>query len=388
MRVLCLDSEGGHGGSSRSLFELLRGLKRSGEDLEIKVLTLRGGVILERYEAIGIRADQSLPLPRLTAVGRASRQLISHGRFLRDWNRTTAGRESLLAEVAQADVVHLNHESFADLGGWIARKTGVPVTCHIRTRPPAGWAARRQAAVLAATCRELVFITENESDHFRSLGGNDVRSTILYNACPTYDMSGAPGCTSKDEFRVAVLGNFSLVRGSHLLPQIAKAVRDQSGMRLTFVVAGDGNITHSERRRIGTDATTLGQLVEEVGVAECFEIHGHVSNPEQVVQETDCLLRPSVEGNPWGRDVLEALALGRAVVAAGTYDRFVEDGVTGRLVPDAEPSTFAAALLDLADNPERVAALGQAGRERVRELCDPVRQGKKLSQVWRRAVDG
>ena len=36
---------------------------------------------------------------------------------------------------------------------------------------------------------------------------------------------------------------------------------------------------------------------------------GHVKNPEKFIKESDILIRPTRENNPWGRDILEAMAL-------------------------------------------------------------------------------
>ena len=67
--------------------------------------------------------------------------------------------------------------------------------------------------------------------------------------------------------------------------------------------------------------------------------------------------------------ILEAMAAGLPVVASrvGGIPELVADGVTGHLVPPADPDALAAALLDLLDQPERGAAFGKAGRARIEQ---------------------
>jgi len=66
--------------------------------------------------------------------------------------------------------------------------------------------------------------------------------------------------------------------------------------------------------------------------------------------------------------LMEAQAAGLAAVASrvSAIPELIDDGVTGLLVPPGDPAALAAALATLARDPDRRAALGAAGRERVR----------------------
>ena len=70
---------------------------------------------------------------------------------------------------------------------------------------------------------------------------------------------------------------------------------------------------------------------------------------------------------PLGIVNLEAMACGTAVVASrtGGIPEVVADGQTGLLVPPGEPEPLAAALNTLIRDPDRAAAMGQAGRKRA-----------------------
>lgn len=75
--------------------------------------------------------------------------------------------------------------------------------------------------------------------------------------------------------------------------------------------------------------------------------------------------RGNVDGLP--NVILEAMASALPVVATAIsgIPLAVEDGVTGRLVPEGEPAPLAAALRELLADPERRRALGAAGRRRA-----------------------
>jgi starch synthase len=75
---------------------------------------------------------------------------------------------------------------------------------------------------------------------------------------------------------------------------------------------------------------------------------------------------PSVY-EPLGIVNLEAMACGTAVVGSrtGGIPEVVADGQTGLLVPPGEPEPLAEALNALISDPDRAAAMGQAGRKRA-----------------------
>ena len=69
----------------------------------------------------------------------------------------------------------------------------------------------------------------------------------------------------------------------------------------------------------------------------------------------------------FGIAVLEAMAMGRAVVATvvGGVPEIVRHGETGLLVPSGDSEALASAVIDLLSEPEQRAQFGRAGRERV-----------------------
>jgi glycosyltransferase involved in cell wall biosynthesis len=83
--------------------------------------------------------------------------------------------------------------------------------------------------------------------------------------------------------------------------------------------------------------------------------------------------------------VLEAMALERPVVATrvgGTADAVI-DGETGYLAEPADVEAVTRALLELAGDPARAAAMGRDGRRRQRERFD----GDAMVDGYLRALD-
>ncbi len=388
-RILCLDIEGGHGGSSRSLFESIRHLDRSA--VEVEVWCRRKGPIAERYAAIGVPCLVVPDMPRFTPLARFSRNLYATARAFADFHAARGFRAELVRTVeARFDLVHFNHESLFLLARWFRGRTRAPFTMHVRTRQHDTAFARWQARTVAEVADHVIFITENERDRLAELGGRPRRSTVIHNiVTPSDEVPPHTAVPRDNRLKVACLSNYAWVRGIDRLVEIAEALARRGRRDVLFVVAGDMHLTRSlpgTLGAIGRRGGTLADHAAERGVADMFLFLGHVETPERVLAASDVLIKPTREGNPWGRDILEGLAAGLPVISFGSYHRFVEHGVTGILRERFDAAETAADILALADDPERRKRLGAAGRARVAELCDGPARAADLLAVWRAAL--
>lgn len=155
---------------------------------------------------------------------------------------------------------------------------------------------------------------------------------------------------------VLSVGRLVPIKRVDLLVRAMRAVR--APVRL--VVAGEG-----------TERAALERLAAALGVADRVEFRGHVDDEALAALYGGAL---AVVYPPYDEDygyvTIEAFLASRPVVTAldsgGTLE-FVEDGVTG-LACDPRPEAFGAAIDSLAADRARAAALGEAGRVRVRGI--------------------
>jgi len=85
---------------------------------------------------------------------------------------------------------------------------------------------------------------------------------------------------------------------------------------------------------------------------------------------------------------LEAAERGRPVAASavGGLPEIVDDGRTGVLVPPSDPAALAAALVDLARDRDRAAAMGRAARERALAEFSLDRCADRIDAIYRAAL--
>jgi glycosyltransferase involved in cell wall biosynthesis len=113
----------------------------------------------------------------------------------------------------------------------------------------------------------------------------------------------------------------------------------------------------------------------------------HVDDVRPYLSQAHVVVLPSYrEGFP--KSLLEAAAMAKPLIATdvpGCCD-IVAHGVNGLLVPARDPHALAQAMLALAGNPTLRAAMGQAGRARVKELFDETIVIRKTLEVYARVL--
>jgi len=167
----------------------------------------------------------------------------------------------------------------------------------------------------------------------------------------------ASGITSNDMVLLSV-GRLEHNKGFHVLAAALAALRAHGGRiadgNWKWVAVGEGPYRRSLEsavRQAGLNGQTslLGRVSER-------DLHGWY-------EAADLFVHPTLyEGS--SLVTLEAMAHRRAVVAttAGGLPDKVQPGISGWLVPPGDASALAAALSGALARPDRLAAMGQAGR--------------------------
>jgi len=122
----------------------------------------------------------------------------------------------------------------------------------------------------------------------------------------------------------------------------------------------------------GPYQAALEALAARAGVAARVRFLGNLPTAQLVrcYHAADLLAATSFVNETFGIALCEAMACGRPVVASrfGGFPEVVADGVTGYLTRPQDPADLAAKIDALLADPARAAAMGQAGRDRVRRL--------------------
>lgn len=164
-------------------------------------------------------------------------------------------------------------------------------------------------------------------------------------------------------------------RHSDLLHAV-KRLRDY-GKDVRLVIAGDGPLLGA-----------LKELAAELGIAERVSFTGEFEDLSEVMSGLDVFCLTSSSESQC-MPVTESMAYGKPVVASdfGGIPDFVEQGVTGYLVPVGDRDRLVAALKQLVESPELRREMGASGRARFLQRYTQAEVTAAIESVYRSAVE-
>lgn len=111
----------------------------------------------------------------------------------------------------------------------------------------------------------------------------------------------------------------------------------------------------------------LHALIEESGIEANIRFTGYQSDPASFMNMMRLVVHASVQPEPFGMVVLEAMAQHKAVIGsrAGGVIEMVVEGKTGYTFPPGDARVLSAHITELLGNPARTAQMGEEGYKRL-----------------------
>jgi glycosyltransferase involved in cell wall biosynthesis len=226
-----------------------------------------------------------------------------------------------------------------------------------------GALAHKQIAISRGLARYL-----SETEGFPEPDFEIVHYGIAAGEEPTPYTGGAP--------RFLCIGRLIPIKGHVVLLRAFRKVLDERP-DATLEIAGRGVLEHG-----------LKDLSRELGLDGTVRFLGHVTPVQRAVEQALAVVVPSL-GEGFGMVALEAMERARPVIAAsiGGLEDLVRDGETGLLVQPGDSDSLAGAMLELAGDPVRAAAMGMEARRRAIERFPELRCTERTEEVYRHWLD-
>ena len=174
---------------------------------------------------------------------------------------------------------------------------------------------------------------------------------------------------------VSIVARLQAVKGHRVFLESARRVLLKRP-DARFWIAGDGELRGE-----------LEAVASQLGLTSAVSFLGYRNDISNVMASSDAVVcASSYESFP--RSVLEALALGRPVVATsvGGLPEIVRDGETGILVPPGDPENLAAAILRVLADRELAHRLGTAAQKFIGERYTAEAQASAMAALYREAI--
>jgi glycosyltransferase involved in cell wall biosynthesis len=352
--AVLLDPAADRYGASRFTAALADEIARSGRPAEIWVPFDHGIGSLLRTDLAGVRIVP-VPILRRSEWRDPWRVLRAAGRLIRQLAGLVRASWSVRGQVAAVHAVGLSSVA----GIVVATLARAPLHWSVHETVQSG-GERRFSGLLLRRAQRLYACSRYVADQFPELPigvaytGTHLVDRELPETRPPFSGTGVP--------TVLCVGRINGWKGQDVLLQALAALAAE-GVPFTCRLVG-GAFPGNEHL---LDRLTA-QLRATPGLHGRVSIEGEVDDPVSLFATADLVVVPSTLPEPFGKVVVEAMALGRPVVATapGGPAEVIQSGVDGVLVPAGDVGALTAALRDLLADPGRARRLGAAAARKAR----------------------
>lgn len=298
---------------------------------------------------------------------------------------TYAMRLARIARAEKADCLYLNNDLVTNLAGMIAgRLLGVPIVQHERDIPAP---ISRLATSVSRSATRLMAISTPVRLALESMGFAPDRIRMvpegldlaLYGQAPPEEIARVRrelGIAVADKVAVLV-GMVMDWKGQHVLIDAATTVL-QRHRNTKILIVGEAP-PGGEAYLVG-----LKDQVARLGLGGCVVFSGYRSDIPSVLQSADVVIHASTSPEPFGRVVIEGMAMTRPVIATaiGAPPEIIRHGETGYLVRPGDPAVLAKTIIDIFDHPAMAASVGEAARREAMRKYSVQRHVNLIESVF------
>jgi L-malate glycosyltransferase len=282
-----------------------------------------------------------------------------------------------VARRARADVIHVN--SFrAGLSACLAAVLGAPrPLVHLHDCLPATAASRATEQILSAGAARILANSAYTAACFNG-GRSRAPLSVVHNPIDLdrFDPARVDRAEARAELGLApdrtvltVLAQITPWKGQDTAIQAVHLLRER-GRHVELLIAG----TIKFRRpatRYDNEAflRKLEETVRTFDLEDVVKFTGECADVPRLLRAVDCVLVPSW-AEPWGRVVVEAMAMTTPVVATslGGTAELIDHGRDGLLAPPHDPAAWADAVEHIMDDGALRERLVEAGRATARRF--------------------
>ena len=292
------------------------------------------------------------------------------------WIPYTVMSLAKLVRKERISLVHSNSHSDAPYGILACRFRKIPIISHIRDiiQPD------KVGKYLLKHADKIIAVSNAAAKPFKDITNKNRKLLVINNSIdldsfkPSKDIRGELNI-SRNELVISIVGQISRLKGHDVFLKAASIILEKN-KNVKFLVVGN---VRRER-----DQGLCEALISRLNLRENVIFTGFRHDIANVLSVTDILAFPTLKES-FGRSAIEAMALGKPVVASnvGGVPEIVIDGKTGTLVPPGSPEELADALLKLINDKKKREDMGNEGLRVVRDKFDIKDMMNRIEDVYK-----
>lgn len=380
IRILFLNPSSQLGGAEWVLHDVVTHL--DAKRFTSLVVLPKPGPLLDKLRDAGIDVRLMSAFEPLLGLGRYSRWM-EIGRMLPAFACALTGLFHLkrIIEQERIDIVHAHGIKMHFLSGALRLVINTPLIWHLHD-----FVRQRRFyplyVRLAEACPSLIIV----NSHAVAADLGRMRNIAVVHNGVDID-SFSPVERQRDgSLRVGIIGMLAPWKGHHVFLDAARLVSRQVD-QVSFWIIGDEIYDTAGHRGYRQQ---LEEWVRVNHLEHCVRFTGFRSDVARVINTLDVVVHASIEPEPFGRVLIEAMACGKPVIAsnAGGVPEIVEHEVTGLLTRPRDAQQLADMMIRLLQDESERKRFGLAGRRRVEQHFSLQRQVHRIEAIYELLMSG
>jgi len=292
------------------------------------------------------------------------------------------------------DILHINNAVFAHLYKAIKNRTSVIIISHLREQIHLYNTIFLEKFIIRNInmySDKILAISDNEAKPFDKNKVEIVPNPFDFEIIDTLNKKNFRDIHSikSEVLLVAMMGRFSADKGQYLFIQIANYLNQIGEIEnILFVIFG----TPKKKTRLvlllkkillrPDFYSKVLNYIEKNGLSKKILMIPYTKDILQYANEMDIFIRPSLFMDPWGRDVIETMALGKCVIATGNSQFLIKDGFSGLLINSLNPQIIGDKILGIIKNRELMRKIGANAKKEILDKSNLFKYGARLDKIF------
>jgi glycosyltransferase involved in cell wall biosynthesis len=380
-----------HGGGAASFYLLIKSLSNYPINLFVFASQIRSISMQENFKEF----SKVVECINISEVKSSQTSLTSKKKYKRAIANLNHDVDLIVEKINkyEIDIIHFNNSVFSQLYELIKRKTKVKIITHVREMVLSN-RSKISTIILDNIINysdHIITISDNEYKMFNSNNNisilpNPINLKIVNKAYKSIRKKHSIG---REAFVIGMIGRPARSKGHILFLRSVKALKENGFLKkmdFKFLIIGVGN-SNSDLKKLAKIILNkdfeqkIRKFIHRNRLEEDVILVPYTKNVFPYINDLDLLIRPSLFCDPWGRDIIEAMAFGKPIIATGHSQFYIENNTNGFLV---EPSAIKIAekIKYLFEDKQRRIEIGVNNTNKISQMCNLENYGDKVLKIY------
>ncbi len=386
MKVLYLQHGLGYGGATKSLLVMQKSLH---DKIEIHTITKKNKR-LNKFLKKEFIYSKDIKEVDIDGVYSYSEGISSYKDLIK---AQRCNIDEIITYINQhtIDILHINSSVFCNILKQIKEKTNCKIVVHFREilKHQGNHLIDQYIINQAETYADAIIgISANEVAYFNNKtfiipNPHDFSETDSYLKKKNLD---------KKEITIGMCSNFNPIKGHLIFLDAIKIVNEKNlSHTVRFKIIGYPIFKNKLVQFIKTYILgnnylkTFHKKLNQLQIKNLTIVPFNINVFEHLLN-IDIYIRPDLSGNPWGRDIIEAMALKLPIIATGNSNVFITENKTGFLIEPGNANQLSEKIIELINNPILMKQMGENGYDQIKNQCDINIYSNNILNVYRKIL--